>query len=222
MSDNVSDTNKATTEVLDFVENLTTSITELHLKHSDTILILKLCGDLVRNLNGLNLRLIEDNNGMVQALEVTTILFGANFFDRIRHTSVTKSYHRSKFYVAPKDTAIGTRWELKNTKKNGKILKIPRLIQTSFQYVSILETISMLFQCNEFRDLYFHRGTNTSVVEMHSREMIYFNFIPKVCNYKMRMTILKSAIHSGRKRIVIKFVQFILQFKIYLNASNQK
>lgn len=162
-NDNVSDTNKATKEVLDFVEMLTTSIIELQLKHSDTNLIMKLFVGLAKNLNVLNLRLIEDTNGMnvPQVLEVTTDLIRKKLFRSDSAYKRHKIITSNQFYVAPKDTAIGTRWELRKTKKNGKTFKIPRLIQTSFQYVSILETVSALFQCNEFRDLYFlHNNGN--------------------------------------------------------------
>lgn len=68
----------------------------------------------------------------------------------------------NQFYVAPKDTAIGTRWELRKVKKNGSVIKVPRLIQTTFPYVSIIRTIESLFHRSscfiEFRDLYFRHN----------------------------------------------------------------
>lgn len=163
--EHISNTNGATKEMLDFIQTMIASITELQLKHRDTNVIMKLCSDLVKNLNGLNLSLTEDNTGMTasQVLEVTTDLIRG----KIDRSNTQYKRHQntlsSKFYVAPKDTAIGTRWELKKTTKNGKTLKIPRLIQTPFQYVSILETITTLFQCNEFRDLYFHHNNGRHI-----------------------------------------------------------
>lgn len=59
-----SDTNKATEELLEFMETFTTSMIELNLKQTDVNLIFKLCANLVENLNKFNSRLIDDDNGM--------------------------------------------------------------------------------------------------------------------------------------------------------------
>lgn len=151
---------EATEEMLEFLETFTTSIIQLNLKQNDVDLIFKLCGSLVENQSMLNLRLIEDSNGMTtpQALQVTADLVRTRIF------KLKSAYQREQriisnpFYVAPKDTAIGTRWELKNMKKNESMIKVPRLIQTVFPYISMLSTIEALFRCTEFRDLYFRHN----------------------------------------------------------------
>lgn len=154
---NQSNTNKATEKMLISIESFTTSIRKMDLKQSDTNMIFKLCGELLSGLNELNLQLIEDDNGMTapQILEVTSEMVRNKIFQCDSSFKRNKVDVSNKFYVAPRDTAIGTRWELKKTKKNGKVFKIPRLIQSVFQYISILETLKALFSHDEFRKLYF-------------------------------------------------------------------
>lgn len=152
-----SDVNKTTEDVLSFVGNLTRSIILLNLKQSDTNLIFKLCGDLIENVNKLNLKLIEDDNGMTatQVLDVTTDLIRGKVFQFSSAYKRKQDMISDEFYVPPKELAIGTRFELKKVKKYGKVLKIPRLMQSTFQYISILETIKKLFKRSDFHDLYF-------------------------------------------------------------------
>lgn len=157
---------KSTEDVLRFVEDLIRSMIALNLKQSDTNLIFKLCGDLIKNVNKLNLKLIEDDNGMTaaQILDVTTDLIVRKMF---RYSSAFKRKQDIKsdiLHVAPKEVAIGTRFELKKLRKDGKVLKIPRLLQSQLQYIPILETVKALFKCSEFRDLYWpHNSGNDHV-----------------------------------------------------------
>lgn len=168
MNENASDANKFTEDVLSFVEELIRSIITLNLKQSDTNLIFKLCGDLIKNVNKLNSKLIEDDNGMTaaQILDVTTDLIGRKIY---RFSSAFKRKQDIKsdiLHVAPKEVAIGTRFELKKLKKDGKVLKIPRLLQSQLQYIPILETVKALFKCSEFRNLYFaHNNGNDHVCQ---------------------------------------------------------
>lgn len=66
-----------------------------------------------------------------------------------------KYFNSSEKYVKPVEIAVGTRWELKKAKSlAGRIIRIPRLIQCTMQYVSILDTLKSLFACENFVDLY--------------------------------------------------------------------
>lgn len=157
VDENQSEVNKITADVLNFVETLTKSIILLNLKESDTNSIFKLCADLIKNVNELNSKLIENENGLnaQQVLELTTDLIRGKVFQLGTSFRRKKDAKSNPLYVAPKELSIGTRYELIKTKKRGEIAQIPRLIQSTFQYISILETIKSLFRCNEFRDLYF-------------------------------------------------------------------
>lgn len=148
--------------MLDFMKSFTTSIIQLNLKQSDTDMIFKLCGTLIENLRIFNTTLIEDDNGFstAQVLQITADLARSRIFKLKSAYQREQQIVSNQMYVAPKDTAIGTRWELKKIKKNGVMIKVPRLIQTVFQYVSILSTIETLFRSSDFREMYF-RYNNT-------------------------------------------------------------
>lgn len=72
-----------------------------------------------------------------------------------------KRFQTNEFYVAPKECAVGLRWEMKKVKRNGKFRKIPRLIQCTFQFVSIVETLTSLFKCKEFQEMYIDYNMNS-------------------------------------------------------------
>lgn len=69
------------------------------------------------------------------------------------------SYKRNKFYesdrkfVKPKEYGIGTHWELKRDKESKVML--PYHVQSKFNYISLLDTISALFSDAEARQTYF-------------------------------------------------------------------
>lgn len=60
-----------------------------------------------------------------------------------------RKYNNNPLFVSPQEKAIGTRWEMIPDKENSK--STPRLIQSSFQYVSIIETIRSLFLREDFK-----------------------------------------------------------------------
>lgn len=81
-----------------------------------------------------------------------------------RKTVFKRSKHiqSNELFVAPKEIAIGTRWERTKIKRNGRIRTIAKLIQSTFQYVLILKTLESLFKREQFSDLYFaHNSTVT-------------------------------------------------------------
>lgn len=66
-----------------------------------------------------------------------------------------KAFEESESYVEPCTLAIGTRWEAKKVIRLGKKIYIPRLMQNTFQYISIKETLEALFRQPDFRTTYF-------------------------------------------------------------------
>lgn len=80
----------------------------------------------------------------------------------------------NELYVKPKEYALGTRWEMKKVKlRRKKFIKIPRLIQCTFQYVSIVETVQSLFKSKEFKQLYLQYNSTPN----HAcAEGTYFDF----------------------------------------------
>lgn len=69
------------------------------------------------------------------------------------------TYENSPLYVSPQDKAIGTRWEMVADKDN--INSQPNLMQCSFQYVPIIDTIRSLFLRDDFSRA-FHAGSRNN------------------------------------------------------------
>lgn len=216
---NRSEANKTADEVLSFVDSLIKTIIMLNLKKSDTNSILKWCSDLIKNVNKLNLKLIEDHNGMSaqQVLEATTDLICGKIYKLSSTYRRKNEIESDQFYVAPKEVAIGTRFELKKVKRHGKIVKIPRLIQSSFQYISISETIKALFRRADFRDMYFkHNYENDHVCR--PGEYKYF-----CCGSTFRKTeLFQRYPGSLQKQIYTRYVQYISPYRIYPEDFCQK
>lgn len=160
VNDKRSETIKATEKMLDSVESFSSSLMRLNLKQSDTDLIFKLCVELFADLKETNLKFIEDDNGMSaqQIVEVTNDLVCKKLHQTNSAFKRSKIIETNDFYVSPKEVAIGTRFELK--KHKNRKMKIPKLIQSHYEYVSILETIQSLFKCVDFRDMYFEHNNN--------------------------------------------------------------
>lgn len=115
-------------------------------------------------MKSLNLTLMNGENNMSaeEALDVTTDLV----FKKLSALNSTykrkKEIESNKFYVPPEKVAIGTRWEVKKIKsrRNGRMISVPRIIQCSFEYVSIVSTLRALFKCDDFRNLYLEYNAN--------------------------------------------------------------
>lgn len=74
--------------------------------------------------------------------------------------SVDSSYKRQKIleanplYVAPQECAIGTRWEMIFDKTSGK--RYRQSVQSTFQYISITETLKLIFRDSSFLNFYLN------------------------------------------------------------------
>lgn len=62
-----------------------------------------------------------------------------------------------EFYVAPIEKALGTRFE---TEKNENGVEVPVLIQNTYSYVSILDTLRSLFKNEEFLKTFLDYNKN--------------------------------------------------------------
>lgn len=82
-------------------------------------------------------------------------------------------FQKNEVYVEPKEMAIGLRWERQLETRLGRKVFVPRLIQSSFQFVSIVETLCALFLCKDFRDAYFRHN---STKHHECREGMYYDF----------------------------------------------
>lgn len=67
-----------------------------------------------------------------------------------------KYFQKLPTYVAPIEKSIAPRIEKINDKDNG--IQLEKLVQSTFQYVPILNTLKMLFSLPEFRNIYFNNA----------------------------------------------------------------
>lgn len=70
------------------------------------------------------------------------------------------TFKDNSLYVAPEERALGTRWEILPIKNSN--LCAPQLVQSKFQYLSILATLKALFSNDNFRKTYLKFNTNKS------------------------------------------------------------
>jgi hypothetical protein len=82
-------------------------------------------------------------------------------------------FKENKLFVASEERALGTRWEV--LPSNDSKLAVPQLIQSKFQYISILETLKILFSNENFRKTYFKYNTNKSFNDYVCTEGNYKN-----------------------------------------------
>lgn len=164
-----------TENILTFLNNFKQSVMNLKLQDQQRDIIFELSEDLVRQTNQLSSNLMIDDEELtpVQAIETSSQFICAQLSQFKSAFKRNKIYSRSPNHVRPKEMAIGTRWELKKFRRinnitgTTKIIKIPRMIQCSFQYVSILETLKTLFGQDEFMRMYFEFNTGGNRHQCH-------------------------------------------------------
>lgn len=145
----------ATQRLSKFLQDFSSQINGFAIKQSDLDTIYNLADGLVSAVQSTCLSLIEDSNGFdpSQVLDLTSSLV-SNHFDQFKSRyKRDKMFTSHPLYVAPTEIGIGTRFELKKDEKNNSTK--PQRIQSTFEYVSIVDTIKSLFKREEFKKLYF-------------------------------------------------------------------
>lgn len=157
-------TKHAANPLVEFLNTFNISIARMQLKEDDTNKVFSLCVDMVKNMRKLNLSLMTEDNKLSPevALDVTTDLVCDKLSSLDSKYKRKKDFELNEFYVPPKEVAIGTRWEIKKVKscKTKKIISLPRRIQCTFQYVSIVDTLRSLFRSDDFRNMYLEYNAN--------------------------------------------------------------
>lgn len=101
----------------------------------------------------LNSRNINENNNndstLRMALDYVRSKLSENNSSYKRHQTLVKS----GLFVAPQEKAIGTHWEMIRNKSSN--VAIPRLLQSIFHYIPMLQIVQYLFNQNEFKKMYF-------------------------------------------------------------------
>lgn len=147
---------KAISNVKEFVD----SILALNLNQKSTDSILKSSQSLVNTVNELNFQLLEEGGRTEFCLDSSTELLCNELSSYDTYYKRSTEISENPFYVAPKELAIGTRFEQIKTKScSGEITKIPQQIQNTFQFISIVETLVSLCKHKEFVDCYLTKNT---------------------------------------------------------------
>lgn len=130
------------------------------MKQKDMDLIFKLCKRLAENMKSFSLSLINDSNNRRNSPEMCASIVLNKFSEYHSSYKRDKACQLNQNYVNPEEKGVGIRWEMRNHKSLNGISKIPRMQQSSLQYVSITKTLGSLFNSEEFRTMYFNHNNN--------------------------------------------------------------
>lgn len=141
-------------KLYDFLQRFSSEIEGLMLKQHQMNLLFSLCGQLVCEIKDANNHLMNDTNGLnpVQVVDLTAD-FACNELKKVQNSyKRNQLYISNDLYVPPQEKAVGTRWEFIRDRSGEAI---PQIVQCTFQYISILETLQSLFKQEEFKSIYF-------------------------------------------------------------------
>lgn len=159
------------------------SIYILNIKYSDYDTIFLQSKNLFLHCSCMLLKFLEETQNINKS-EIVKFVKGTNEMLTDKFSDIETKFKREKFnkknqfFVEPVTYAIGSKWE--HYSKTG----YPELVQKTFQYVPIIETIKALFLSPEFRDIYFsYNERENNNVCMHNR--VFENFC---CGEKCKKT----------------------------------
>lgn len=181
---NSSNVSKSTDDFRDFLRCFTNTIATMAIKQEDLNEIFRLSGKLAREMKDLNDAWFRNENPRNLTPTQVTDITCAIATDHL--STYDSAYKRNKIvisssnFVMPKEQAVGVRWEKKKHVIRGKTIRIPRMIQSTLQYVPIMDTLRSLFADEIFRNIYlkYNETINNSklVTDPNSPDYIYCNF----------------------------------------------
>lgn len=138
-----------------FSEIWTKELLSLKLGDKESTRVFKLVGDLIGQIHTVNSDLLaEPNNDMSAQYIVNTT---NNLVQSELSLYNTAYKHRKKIganalYVHPVEKAVGTRYEMKMNK--ARRIAVPKLIQSTMQFVPITESLQSIFAVKDFLQIY--------------------------------------------------------------------
>lgn len=178
----------------------------LSLKQKDTNTIFETSIELLKNFTIFNKKWLLDATLQTSPNDVMDFTFDIAYQHFLSYRSTYRqktTLRRNKNFVEPVERAIGTRWEQKKMKLNGRTIHIPRLIQSTLTYIPILETLKSLFMCEEFAALYFkYNQSNGS--NLTGRK--FFRLIRIVFNYRLHRMHSNHVTHYNPNQIDTKLM----------------
>lgn len=162
---------------MEYLSTYGNRIINLNLKERELKCIFDSTIELLQNFKKVNNAWLNDGEDARHALELIT-----DIADKKLSYFNTSYKRRKKFsthpnYVKPTEKAVGTRWEIKKIRNRlNQIIRIPRLIHCTFQYVSILDTLKTIFSCPKFCDMYFNHNEALQNIQQNDRDVQYTSF----------------------------------------------
>lgn len=155
-------------DLIDFLSLFNKEVTKLNLKEKDKDLVCDLCCELVKNATSFCRSLMKEENGytIFDAVDVTTRIVCSSLSATNSKYKRDKVIQEDEFYIAPHSKAIGTHWDMVRLKNRN--ITVPKLIQSQFQYVSIIETLQSLFKDEEFYNMFLSYNDNNKDHDCYS------------------------------------------------------
>lgn len=130
------------------------------MKHSEKDQMFHLCYNILNQFGVMCKEMIQQEDGMdpLSVIAVTSTFFNNELETFTTRHKREKQMSENRYYVAPKEIAIGTRIE--NMYDKEKQIEIPRLIQSTMQIIPIISTLKSFFDRKENLDMYFKHQTD--------------------------------------------------------------
>lgn len=146
-----------------FLSSFTKRITSLHLNEKTNNALYQLCSDLIKHFRDFNIGLMLDD---VEADPKQILSISTGFIcDKLDQCSSAKQrkikYEKNSLFVPPQELSLGLKWEMLRDIKTK--IAVPRLTQCKYQYIPFVDTITALFQREDFRRVYFEYNSRNHV-----------------------------------------------------------
>lgn len=139
----------------DSIGGLLNELNDIKMNHSDKDNVFRILSIITKRTCKISSNLIEENNGMnsLHAVNAACDYVCSEIETFKSRYKRRKKVRSNPLYVEPSERAVGVRVEMIFDKSVGE--EIPRLIQSSFQYISIIEILKTFFACMGNRQMYF-------------------------------------------------------------------
>lgn len=144
------------------IDETLNEIMEMKIKHADKNRLFQLLNHLVRNVGEASTQLLNETSSMTpkQAIMTSNHLICSKISMLASRFKRKKWFQKNPHYVEPQQKAVGTRIEMIWDEDSRN--EVPRLIQSSLQYIPITETLKSFFHSKQNRDTYFQYQTGHS------------------------------------------------------------
>lgn len=133
---------------------LLNELSDIKMNHSDKDKVFRILIEITKQTCKISSSLIEENNGMnsLHAVNAASDYVCGEMETYKSRYKRRKKMRSNPLYIEPSEKAVGVRVEMIFDKSAGE--ERPCLIQSSLQYVSIIETLKSFFACPENREMY--------------------------------------------------------------------